>query len=76
MVGTNLRYRVARNLVDWPQPVRIKILTDFNLADGQDRASHALNLPHVHVCLRLLRGVAYYIRSAAYRGIIVCMLQL
>ena len=46
------------NLADWPQPARIKILADFNLADGQVRSSHALNLPHGHAHLKLLRGVA------------------
>ena len=62
------------NLADWSQPVRIKILADFNLVDGRVRLSHALNLQHVHVCLRSLRGVAssrlhVHVRLRSLRGV-------
>ena len=65
---------------DWPQSVRIKILADFNLADGRVQSSYAPNLPHAHARLRLLRGVACYIIeqtvwSAMNEGIIVFGLQ-
>ena len=43
--------------MDWPQPVRTKILNQisFNLAGGRVRSSHTLNLPHAHAHLRSLR---------------------
>ena len=45
-------------MADWPQLARIKILPDFNLADGQVLSSYAPNLLQAHACLRSLRGVA------------------
>ena len=42
-------------MADWPQPVRTKMLADFNLVD---ESSHTPNLPHAHARLRSLRGVA------------------
>ena len=32
------------NLADWPQPLRTKILVNFNLVDSWVRSSHDLNL--------------------------------
>ena len=54
------RWKIWRelNLADWPQPARIKMLPNFNLADGRILSSYAPNLLHGHARLRLLRGVA------------------